>query len=98
MLKKDSYGFDPQIITIDNHNGHRRCLGATTGTATSLVIEDPTLAVHHDDATGQTVLRGGGETHDVIVDTTDVAPGTYFLIVDSFNGLADAFTLEVVCQ
>ena len=28
-----------------------------------LVIEDPTLAVHHDDATGQTVLRGGGETH-----------------------------------
>ena len=28
-----------------------------------LVIEDPTLAVHHDDETGQTVLRGGGETH-----------------------------------
>ena len=28
-----------------------------------LVIEDPTLAVHHDDTTGQTVLRGGGETH-----------------------------------
>ena len=28
-----------------------------------LVVEDPTLAVHHDDATGQTVLSGGGETH-----------------------------------
>ena len=28
-----------------------------------LVIEDPTLAVHHDDTTGQTVLSGGGETH-----------------------------------
>ncbi len=28
-----------------------------------LVIEDPTLGVDHDDATGQTVLRGGGETH-----------------------------------
>jgi elongation factor G len=28
-----------------------------------LVIEDPTLAVHHDDSTGQTVLSGGGETH-----------------------------------
>ena len=28
-----------------------------------LVIEDPTLAVHHDDTTGQTVMTGGGETH-----------------------------------
>ena len=28
-----------------------------------LVVEDPTLAVHHDDATGQTVLSGGGDTH-----------------------------------
>jgi elongation factor G len=28
-----------------------------------LVIEDPTLAVHHEDSTGQTVLSGGGETH-----------------------------------
>ncbi len=28
-----------------------------------LLAEDPTLAVHHDDATGQTVLSGGGETH-----------------------------------
>ncbi len=28
-----------------------------------LVIEDPTLEVHHDDSTGQTVLSGGGETH-----------------------------------
>lgn len=28
-----------------------------------LVIEDPTLAVRHDDSTGQTVLSGGGETH-----------------------------------
>ncbi len=28
-----------------------------------LVIEDPTLAVHHDDSTRQTVLSGGGETH-----------------------------------
>ena len=28
-----------------------------------LLAEDPTLAVHHDDSTGQTVLSGGGETH-----------------------------------
>ena len=28
-----------------------------------LVIEDPTLAVHHESSTGQTVLSGGGETH-----------------------------------
>jgi elongation factor G len=28
-----------------------------------LLVEDPTLAVHHDDTTGQTVLSGGGETH-----------------------------------
>jgi elongation factor G len=28
-----------------------------------LVIEDPTLAVHHEASTGQTVLSGGGETH-----------------------------------
>lgn len=28
-----------------------------------LVAEDPTLAVHHDEHTGQIVLRGGGETH-----------------------------------
>jgi elongation factor G len=28
-----------------------------------LVIEDPTLAVHHEESTGQTVLSGGGETH-----------------------------------
>ncbi len=28
-----------------------------------LVIEDPTLAVRHDDSTGQTILSGGGETH-----------------------------------
>ena len=28
-----------------------------------LAIEDPTIAVHHDDATGQTVLSGSGDTH-----------------------------------
>jgi elongation factor G len=28
-----------------------------------LAIEDPTLAVHHDDETGQTILSGAGETH-----------------------------------
>jgi elongation factor G len=28
-----------------------------------LLAEDTTLAVHHDDDTGQTVLSGGGETH-----------------------------------
>ena len=28
-----------------------------------LVIEDPTLSVHHDSTTGQTLLSGGGETH-----------------------------------
>ena len=28
-----------------------------------LVIEDPTLTVHHDSSTGQTLLSGGGETH-----------------------------------
>ncbi len=28
-----------------------------------LVLEDPTLAVHHESSTGQTVLSGGGETH-----------------------------------
>jgi len=28
-----------------------------------LVIEDPTLAVRHEEPTGQTVLSGGGETH-----------------------------------
>jgi elongation factor G len=28
-----------------------------------LVLEDPTLSIHHDDATHQTVLSGSGETH-----------------------------------
>ncbi len=28
-----------------------------------LVVEDPTLSVHHDASTGQTLLSGGGETH-----------------------------------
>jgi elongation factor G len=28
-----------------------------------IVTEDPTLAVHHDETTHQTVLSGGGETH-----------------------------------
>ena len=28
-----------------------------------LVIEDPTLSVHHEESTGQSVLSGGGETH-----------------------------------
>ncbi len=28
-----------------------------------IVTEDPTLSVHHDQTTHQTVLRGGGETH-----------------------------------
>ena len=28
-----------------------------------LVVEDPTLTVHHDATTGQTLLSGGGETH-----------------------------------
>jgi elongation factor G len=48
-----------------------------------LIIEDPTLAIGHDDATHQTVLSGGGETHvrvalsrveraGVSVDTDDV--------------------------
>ncbi|MGF1597145.1 MAG: elongation factor G [Acidimicrobiales bacterium] len=31
--------------------------------ARRLTVEDPTLRLHHDDDTGQTVLRGHGETH-----------------------------------
>ena len=31
------------------------------------LVEDPTLAVRHDDSTGQTVLSGGGETHIQVV-------------------------------
>lgn len=31
---------------------------------------------------------GGGETHDVIIDTADVAPGTYFLLSTEFHQLS----------
>ena len=40
-----------------------------------LVIEDPTLAVHHDDTTGQTVLSGGGETHVRVAARGSIVPG-----------------------
>lgn len=32
---------------------------------------------------------GGGETHDVIIDTTDVAPGTYFLYATELHQLSN---------
>lgn len=37
---------------------------------------------------------GGGETHDVIVDTTDVAPGTYFLIAAEFYQMSNKTQLD----
>jgi len=35
------------------------------------------------------VTLGGGETNDVILDTTDVAPGTYFLYTSNLNYLSN---------
>jgi FtsP/CotA-like multicopper oxidase with cupredoxin domain len=35
------------------------------------------------------VTLGGGETNDVILDTTGVAPGTYFLYTSNLNHLAN---------
>jgi len=37
---------------------------------------------------------GGGETHDVIIDTTDVAPGTYFLTATEFYTMSNATQLD----
>ena len=34
------------------------------------------------------VNLGGGEVHDVLIDTTDVAPGTYFLYSAEFHKLS----------
>lgn len=35
------------------------------------------------------VTLGGGETNDVILDTTDIAPGTYFLYTSNLNYLSN---------
>ena len=32
---------------------------------------------------------GGGETHDVIIDTSDVAPGTYFLVAAELHQMSN---------
>ncbi len=37
---------------------------------------------------------GGGETHDVLVDTTDVAPGTYFLYATELHQLSNKTELD----
>jgi hypothetical protein len=37
---------------------------------------------------------GGGETHDVIVDTMDVAPGTYFLTAAEFYQMSNKTQLD----
>jgi elongation factor G len=37
--------------------------GKLIGSARRLTTEDPTLRLHHDDGTGQTVLSGSGEMH-----------------------------------
>ena len=35
------------------------------------------------------VTLGGGETYDVILDTTNVDPGTYFLYAADLNNLSN---------
>ncbi len=37
---------------------------------------------------------GGGETHDVIIDTTDVAPGTYFLHATELHQLSNQTQMD----
>ncbi len=37
---------------------------------------------------------GGGETHDVIIDTGDVAPGTYFLTANEFYQMSNKTQLD----
>ncbi|WP_177418918.1 hypothetical protein [endosymbiont of Lamellibrachia barhami] len=37
---------------------------------------------------------GGGETHDVLVDTTGVAPGTYFLHAAELHQLSNVTQLD----
>lgn len=37
---------------------------------------------------------GGGETHDVIIDTADVAPGTYFLTAAEFYQMSNKTQLD----
>jgi FtsP/CotA-like multicopper oxidase with cupredoxin domain len=40
------------------------------------------------------VNLGGGETHDVIIDTTGVAPGTYFLTAAEFYQMSNGTQLD----
>jgi FtsP/CotA-like multicopper oxidase with cupredoxin domain len=37
---------------------------------------------------------GGGETHDVLIDTTDVAPGTYFLYATELHQMSNLSQLD----
>jgi FtsP/CotA-like multicopper oxidase with cupredoxin domain len=39
--------------------------------------------------TTNSITLGGGETRDVIIDTTDVEPGTYFLYTSNLNHLSN---------
>ena len=39
--------------------------------------------------TTNSVTLGGGETHEVILDTTGIAPGTYFLYTSNLNYLSN---------
>ena len=40
------------------------------------------------------VNYGGGETHDVIIDTTGVAPGTYFLYSTELHQMSNLTELD----
>jgi FtsP/CotA-like multicopper oxidase with cupredoxin domain len=40
--------------------------------------------------TTSSVTIGGGEIRDILVDTTDVAPGTYFIYTNNMNYLSNA--------
>jgi hypothetical protein len=40
------------------------------------------------------VTTGGGETHDVLIDTADVAPGTYFLHAAEVHQLSNKTQMD----
>ena len=93
-----SGGFDRLLLRLSNV-GIDRFYTLTAQGLTMQVVG--TGARHMRGVDGKNIYRevasvnfGGGETHDVIIDTTGVSPGTYFLYTTELHQMSNLTQLD----
>lgn len=86
LLRLSNVSID-RFFTLTAHGLKMRIVG----TGARLMRGTDGKNIHREVAS---VNMGGGETHDVIIDTAGVAPGTYFLTASEFHQMSNATQLD----